>query len=164
MLISKAQVTTKSHRDVHSLCCHLKPCWCPCCFYPLLMCLTCTSTRGHVDICCLWCHLRSLLVSTFLLWLGDVWFHWPVTLLKGKWISFVWCVTWNHVAVHGPYCPFRLCWYAWPLLSLEVVLMTIVFATNEGLLMSTAHTITRVVHFVAKVCVDVLGWCFHWML
>lgn len=113
ILISMAQVTTKSPRDVRSLCCHLKSCWCPCCFYPLLMFLTCTSTRGHADICCLWCHLKSLLFSTFLLWLGDVWFHWPVTLLKGKWISFVWRVTWNHVAVRGPYCPFRLCWYAW---------------------------------------------------
>lgn len=35
--------------------------------------------------------------------------------------------------------------------------MTVVFAANEGLLMSTAHTITRVVHFVAKVYVDVFG-------
>lgn len=163
MLISMAQDTTKSHRDVHSLCSHLKPCWCPSCFYPLLICLTCTSTQGLVDICCLWCHLSTC-------WSLHFCFGWGMCDFIGQWhswrpngyplsevlpeivlLSMGLAASLGHVEMHDHYCHLRSCWCLWFLLP-----MMVCWCPRPILSLGWSF-------FVEKICLDVLGWCFHWI-
>lgn len=73
--------TMEGQVDIHILCCHLKPCWCPWTGLPLgpiLVSIACAIAEGHADVYIfgLYCHQG--------LW----WCPWPVFSQRPCWCAW----------------------------------------------------------------------------
>lgn len=114
VLMLMAYITTPNHADVHGLCYHQKPHWCP---WPVLppkvmwMSVGCAAAWGHVDISGLSvvCTAARHLVDAH--GLGCCW-----NLYWYPWSMLSW----------------RACRCSWPVLSLKAIMVSVAHALPEG--------------------------------
>lgn len=90
-------VTINGHMDIHGLCCHLKPCWCPC------------ATKGHVDAHGLCCQQVSY------------WGLWSCISQGAKLMSVVQVTTESHADICSLGCCLNPCSCLWAGLLLETI-------------------------------------------